>query len=226
MANTGAALRYQTHWKSAAELNALPQDIHFKPLKLRHLEAILPAGLQRGIIAELHGVRSVGVASLCFHVLAEATAEGEVCAVVDLNGSFDPASAAAAGIALERIIWVNCSGNPEAAMRACDLLLHAGGFGVVYLDLSEASARLLNKIPVSYWHRFRQAVEHSPTILLVSAPTPQAGSRAALRLEIRLAAVAWSGQERFTVLRGLKNVVTRGGKMAPVRPHILFLKAA
>src|SRR3569833_998409 len=114
----------------------------------------------------------------------------------------------------------------EAATRASDLLLHAGGFGVVYLDLSEANARLLNKIPISYWHRFRQAVEHTPTILLVSAIAPQAKSCAALSLEIRLAGIAWSGKDPFTVLRGIKNVVIRGGKVAPVRPHILFLKAS
>lgn len=31
-------------------------------------------------------------------------------------------------------------------MRATDLLLHAGGFGVVLLDLSEAQTRVLNSI--------------------------------------------------------------------------------
>lgn len=226
MANTEPALRYSPHWKSAAELNVLPEENKFNPLLINSLEKIIPAGLRRGSIAEIHGARSAGITSLCLHVLAEATARGEICAVVDLENSFDPVSAAASGVVLERIVWVRASGNLEAAMRAADLLLHAGGFGLVYLDLSNASAQLLNKIPISYWHRFRQAVEHTPTILLVSDPAPQARSCAALSLEIRLAAVAWSGKQPFTVLRGIKNVITRGGRLASVPPQVLFLKAA
>ena len=100
-------------------------------------------------------------------ILAHATQRGEVCAVVDLEDSFHPASAQAAGVVLDQVIWVRCRGNAEHTMRAADLLLHAGGFGIILLDLCEASARVLNRIPLSYWHRFRRAVEDTPTILLI-----------------------------------------------------------
>src|SRR5438309_720649 len=40
--------------------------------------------------------------------LARATQRGEVCALVDVSDAFDPASAAAAGIEMSRLLWVRC----------------------------------------------------------------------------------------------------------------------
>jgi len=226
MANTGAAFRFHPSWKSAAELKLSHEEVSASMLEIGMLQPILHSGIRRGSIAEVHGARSAGRTSLCLSILAEATARGEVCAVVDLQNNFHPASASEAGVVLERVVWVRCGGKLEAALRACDLLLHAGGFGVIYLDLCEAEAKSLHKIPLSYWHRFRQAVEHTPSILLVSTHIPQVKSCAGLSLQLKMAAVAWSGKDPFCVLRGIKNAVTPGGRMMPVRPHLLFLKAA
>ena len=41
--------------------------------------------------------------------LAGATRRQEVCALVDASDSFDPASAATAGVDLERLLWVRCN---------------------------------------------------------------------------------------------------------------------
>jgi hypothetical protein len=226
MANTEVALRFGPNWKSAAELKLSYEETLFPPLEIKELQPILTSGIRRGSIAEVHGVRSAGCTSLCLRILAEATARGEICAVVDLQDNFHPASAAEAGVVLKRLVWVRCGGNLDAAMRASDLLLHAGGFGLIYLDLCEANPKSLNKIPLSYWHRFRQAVEHTPSILLISSHTPQAKSCASLSLQLKMAAVAWSGKDPFCVLRGVKNAVTPGGRITPLRPHLLFLKAA
>ncbi len=111
---------------------------------------------------------------------------------------FSPESAAAAGIALDRLVWVRCHGNAEHAMRAADLLLHAGGFGLVLLDLCEADARILNRIPLSYWYRFRRAIEHTPTIFLLCADTHQARS-ASVAIELRRRQTRWLGNAPFRV---------------------------
>ena len=49
--------------------------------------------------------------------------------------AFDPHAAQAAGVDLEQLLWVRCR-NLDQALRATDLLLHGGGFGLIALDLA------------------------------------------------------------------------------------------
>src|SRR5271157_28202 len=70
-------------------------------------------GVPRGCLTEIFGMASSGRASLLVAVLAEATAREEVCALVDAEDAFDPASAAAAGVRLERLLWVRPAHNAE-----------------------------------------------------------------------------------------------------------------
>jgi recA bacterial DNA recombination protein len=204
MANMALALmpRFQT-------------DPKLPPLSAPAFNSLLQNGLQRGILAEINGVRSSGRTSAALHLLAQATHRGEVCAVIDLYDSFHPASAAAAGVALDRIVWVRCRGNAEHAMRAADLLLHAGGFGMVLLDLCDANARVLNRIPLSYWYRFRRAIENTPTIFLLCADTRQARS-ASVTVELRRERVRWSGKSPFRLLRAIEGAaVSKTDAVAP-----------
>jgi hypothetical protein len=216
MANYSALLRYEEFSKPASALALGGRESKFGALPLPGLKPLLPNGLGRGSIAEASGRRSSGCTSVALHVLSQATGGGEICAVIDLYDSFHPGSAQAAGIELDRIVWVRCRGNAEHAMRAADLLLHAGGFGVVVLDLSEASARVLNRIPLSYWHRFRRAVEHTPTILLLRTDSAQAKSCAANGLELKAKAFHWGGAAPFRLLRGMEAqaLVRRGAHTA------------
>ncbi len=225
MANTTALLRYRDYQRSAAELKSTHEQLQFEPLHLQNLRPILSTGLIRGAITELFGPRSSGKTSICLQILAQVTAKNEVCAVVDLYDSFHPASAYAAGVQLDRIVWVRCCGNAEHAMRATDLLLHAGGFGVVALDLCEASPRILNRIPLSYWYRFRRALEHTSTILLVCTDSQQAKSCSHNSLQVRNQAISWAGKVPFSRLNGL-NVQASPGKISSLRPCSLFLRVA
>jgi hypothetical protein len=160
-------------------------------------------GLQRGSITEISGGRSSGVMATVLHVLAQATANGEVCAIVDAQDQFHPASASAAGVDLSLCLWVRCRDNPDYAMRAADLLLHAGGFGLVVLDLCETSGRILNRIPVSYWHRFRTAIEHSPACLLVCSSVALA--KASVRqIVLERTTIRWHGNAPFCFLQGIE----------------------
>ena len=120
---------------NSARLIALPSAVEpaFPQLQLSALKPLFKNGLARGKLLEISGSRSSGRTSVFFHIVAEATRRGEVCAVVDAGDCFHPASAAAAGIALERLLWIRCRRNIDHAFRAADLLLHAGGFGVVLL---------------------------------------------------------------------------------------------
>ena len=204
MANTSALLRYRDFAKTASALGWERPEAKFPALPVPGLNELLGQGLCRGAIAEVTGRRSSGRTSIALHILAQATAHGEICAVIDLYNNFHPASAQAAGVELDRIVWVGCRGNAEHAMRATDLLLHAGGFGVVLLDLCDAPARVLNRIPLSYWYRFRRTVEHTPAILLICADSAQAKSCSSNSIELKPKVFHWSGKASFLLLRGME----------------------
>jgi hypothetical protein len=149
--------------------------------------------------------------------LAEATRRQEVCALVDAADSLHPESAAA-GMDLQRLLWIRCGDNPpqrhadtEAmndlkiastfnrkssswdsrlaqVLKATDLLLQSGGFGMVVLDLADVPPRFARRIPLASWFRFRRAVENTPTVLLVLEQEPYAKTCASLVLKMQPAA--------------------------------------
>jgi hypothetical protein len=144
----------------------------------------LAGGLPRGGLIEMVGPASSGRTGLALAILAALTAREEVCAWVDAQDTFDPRSAQAAGAELERLLWVRCH-NIEQTLRAADLLIHGGGFGMVVLDLSDVAPRTVRRVPLSFWFRFRRAVEHTPTVLVLLEQEPCAKSCASLVLEVR-----------------------------------------
>ncbi|HXZ80183.1 MAG TPA: hypothetical protein VEG30_09655 [Terriglobales bacterium] len=54
----------------------------------------------------------------------------------------------------------------DQALKATDLLLQSGGFGLIVMDLGSVPAEMARRIPLTSWFRFRRAVEKTPTILL------------------------------------------------------------
>src|SRR5678816_3113044 len=143
----------------------------------------LTGGLPRGAISEFYGPASSGRTSLMYAMLAYATAHEETCALVDTNDVFAPTTAAAAGIDFDRLLWVRCAGNLEHAFKAADLLLHAGGFGLVILDLGDVAGKDARRIISSWWYRFRRTAEDRPTVLTVISEEACARSCAALTLD-------------------------------------------
>src|SRR5215472_5731956 len=155
----------------------------------------------RGRISEINGPRSSGRTTLLHSVLATSTGQGECTALIDTCDAFDPCSAEAAGVKLEKLLWVRCKSNAEHALRAADLLIHAGGFGVVALDLIEAREKDLARIPPTAWFRFRRAIEPSPTVLLVLADRPLTKSCAAKRVMLERRKPVFAGQHPFQLLK-------------------------
>ena len=149
--------------------------------------------LPTGAITEIFGAISSGRTLLTHSILAEATERGEFCAVVDPLGAFDPQSAAQAGVDLRRLLWVRGNARIDHAMKAADLILHSGGFGVVVLDLCEVAVRDLNRIPLSYWSRFRRAVEKTPAMFIVASQHALVKSCAWVQFEVRRERIQWRG---------------------------------
>jgi hypothetical protein len=75
----------------------------------------------------------------------------------------------------------------DQVLRATDLLLESGGFGLIVLDLADLSPQSARRIPLTTWFRFRRAVEHKPTMLLAIEQLPIAGSCSSLLLQLRAA---------------------------------------
>lgn len=238
----------------------------------------LTGGLPRGSLTEICGPASSGRTSLLLTAMAAVTSRGELCALVDVSDCFDPNSAAAAGIDLDRLLWIRCSGmvlttadsrqeqqsgsatdlfaalhakqsigtfmphakvwygRPPArserahehqrmandkypglrnsrskhmpehgnapatshpkqywahrvdqALKATDLLLQGGGFGMVIVDLGDVPADIARRVPLTSWFRFRRAVENTTAVLLAVAQQSCARTCASLVLQLRAA---------------------------------------
>jgi hypothetical protein len=169
----------------------------------------LTGGFPRGCITEVCGPDSSGRTSLLLSALGAATRREEICTLIDVSDAFDPHSATAAGVNLERLLWVRCGANPqsfaysrqrrkaqsreewerrrredpvEQALRATDLLLQSSGFGLVVIDLAGVPLKTARRIPLTTWFRFQRAVENTATILLVIGEQACAQSCAAMQL--------------------------------------------
>jgi len=166
------------------------------------LDALI-GGLPRGALSEIAGQASSGRTGVMLAALAGATRRQEVCALVDASDSFDPASAALAGVDLERLLWVRCSDTPrrkfsavqatlgrlEQVLRVTDLLLQGGGFGMVALDLGDIPPESTRRVPLTSWFRFRRAVEPTATVLLLVEQEPCAKTCASLVVRLEREAV-------------------------------------
>ncbi len=159
-------------------------EISFLPTGMAEVDQLIE-GFPRGAISEIVGEAGSGRTSLLMKLIAAATARMEICAYVDAIGAFDPASAAASGVSLSQVVWVKCEGNIDAALRSTDHLIQAGGFGVVALDLGSVSSKILRQIPGSFWHRYRLAIEHTSTVLVILGRDLLARGCSSLQLRVR-----------------------------------------
>jgi recombination protein RecA len=160
----------------------------------------LAGGLPRGGLTEICGPSCSGCTSLLLSALAERTSHAEVCALVDGRDAFDPQSAEAAGVELKQLLWVRCR-NIDQALRATDLILQGGGFGLVAVDLSDIPPETVRYVPLNAWFRFRRAVEDTPTILMLLEQEANAKTCASLVLRLEAEPARWTFTREATATR-------------------------
>jgi hypothetical protein len=164
----------------------------------------LGGGLPRGQVSELAGPHSSGRTTLLLHLIGAATRGGEIAALVDTCDRFDVASASAAGIDLDRLLWIR--GEPfdslrslraspvvDRAIKALNLVLQAGGFAVVAIDLADIPPRVLKSLPFTTWLRLQRIVEGSDIACLLVTPEPLARSAGGLTV-MCTGQTTWNGQ--------------------------------
>jgi hypothetical protein len=83
----------------------------------------------------------------------------------------------------------------ERAFKAADILLHAGGFALIVVDLSSIDKAQLRKIPLTTWFRFARVADETETELVFLTSAPIADSCTGLRLHIGSGSASWSSNE-------------------------------
>lgn len=263
------------------------------------LDDALQGGLPIGAISELAGPQCSGRTSVALSFLAKTSLVAKVCAWIDVSNALHPESAAAAGVDLDRLLWVRCgvsasanashtnrndfalpekclaappvkkgmhgggfgphpryevkglsdavgkllrpevtapkcaepqrrmrnekaieplqpsqsfrtrkpmvSGKPwsriEQALRVTDLLLQAGGFGAIVLDMGGIAPEYASRVPLATWFRYRAAAERTQTSILLLTQHACAKSSAAIVLHLQPGSAL---REEKTVFTGVE----------------------
>ena len=254
------------------------------PTGIDALDELLEGGLPQGAISEFVGPECSGRTSIALSFLARMTRQERVCAWIDVSDALDPASAAAAGADLRRLLWLRCGAisaperpasykfqlpekyfapppvkkglhgggfgrhprqeikglsdavggllQPEAmvprcaepqdrgrskqdvcttpllrmpevrrrsclppkpwpriekALRSADLLLQAGGFGAIVLDMGSLAPEFVSRVPLATWYRYRMAAERTQSSILLLTQYSCAKSSAEMVLQLHAA---------------------------------------
>ena len=179
------------------------------PTGVAAIDACLRNGMPRGQLSELTGPRSSGRTTLLLQMMAAATRRGELAAFVDTFDRLDVASAEAAGVDFGRLLWVRgqsvsaASGDGQVpsegaglktrghiewavdrALKALNLVLQAGGFGLVAIDLADVPGTALRRLPFTTWLRVQRTVEGRDTACVLVTPEPLARSAGGITLTL------------------------------------------
>ena len=173
------------------------------------LDALIGGGIPRGRISEITGRSGSGKTSIAASFASFTTRRGEVAAWLDGSGTFDPESMAAAGVELRRMLWASIPdaspasqsqlqsytrfGRPparrqSAIVKAAELVLEAGGFGLVVVDFGETPRALTQSSAL----RIARAAERSGAAVIAIAPWRMCGTFSALSLSTNRAEASFS----------------------------------
>ena len=247
---------------------------------IESLDSILKGGFPVGAVSEVTGPDCAGRTSLAHSLVARVIESGKVAAWIDVSDTFDPASAGAMGIDLQRLLWVRCgvteisrlepvrdfalpdaylipskpkrglhgggcgthprqeakglsnavsgllqadplrprcaesqrevrppqityapASQPvvssvqrrsmlgpyqriEQGLKSADLILQAGGFGVIVLDLGSIAPEFVSRVDLATWHRYRVAAERTQSSIILLTQYVCAKSSAELLLRL------------------------------------------
>lgn len=117
-----SAIRVQIESALAARIPAAltPAPRAVRPVASTGIDALdeaLRGGLPLGALTELVGPQCSGRTTVGLKFVAGMTRAGRVCAWIDVSNTLDPASAAATGVDLARLLWVRCGAEKPASPR-------------------------------------------------------------------------------------------------------------
>ncbi len=204
------------HRSAAPEAFALAEETVVRT-GLGELDLALGGGFPRGAIATIEGAPGSGRSAVVARLLASATANGGLGALVEMpngpEGAFYPPALDAAGVDLARLLVIGTNDVASVA-RAADIVLRSAAFGVVVIPALSLRA------PV--WTRLA-SLAHRANVVLVAfgeAASDELRYFASLRVRLRAATVRFAGtQGLFCTLAGLgvEAAVLKHKRAAPGR---------
>ena len=90
-------------------------------------------GLPRGRIIEIYGPESSGKTTVALHAIANAQAEGGICAFIDAEHALDPDYAGKLGVNTDELL-VSQPDNGEQALEIADTLVRSGALSLIVID--------------------------------------------------------------------------------------------
>ena len=188
------------------------------PTGVAPLDALIGGGWPKGALSELGGGRSTGRTALLLSSLAEALRRGEAVALVDVGGTLDVRAAARGGVALPRLLWIRCT--PGKALAAAEIVLGAGGFGLVALDVGEERPAM----PAAAWQRLKRAAEQQGSAVLVTSARRLPGALGACAVTLSRARPRFAEAAPLLVGLEARASVERGGDEVTEPPALSFTR--
>jgi RecA/RadA recombinase len=90
-------------------------------------------GLPRGRVVEIYGPESSGKTTVALHAIANAQAEGGICAFIDAEHALDPEYAGRLGVDTDSLL-VSQPDNGEQALEIADMLVRSGALSLIVID--------------------------------------------------------------------------------------------
>lgn len=113
-------------------------------------------------------------------------------------------------------------GRLEQALKAADLLLAAGGFGAVVLDMAGIVPEQVSCIPLATWFRYRAAAERTQSSVLLLTQYASAKSAAGLVVHLEAGAPISEGN---TVLAAFeRRIQVARQRFAPSNDNVIAMR--
>jgi hypothetical protein len=110
----------------------------------------------------------------------------------------------------------------EQALRVTDLLLQAGGFSAIVLDMGSIAPEYASRVPLAMWFRYRAAAEKSQVSILLLTQHACAKSSAGLVLRLQPGNAL---NEEKTVFTGVEyRVEVARERFQPVSTNVIPLR--
>src|SRR6187455_1868719 len=90
-------------------------------------------GLPRGRVVEIYGPESSGKTTVALHAIANAQADGGICAFIDAEHALDPEYARRLGVDTDSLL-VSQPDNGEQALEIADMLIRSGALSLIVID--------------------------------------------------------------------------------------------
>src|SRR6478752_6640654 len=90
-------------------------------------------GLPRGRVVEIYGPESSGKTTVALHAIANAQADGGICAFIDAEHALDPEYAGRLGVDTDSLL-VSQPDNGEQALEIADMLVRSGALSLIVID--------------------------------------------------------------------------------------------